>query len=348
MKGQAIEISWVSLWRILAVAVFVLALYLMREAVQILLLALVISTALHPPVDWLERRRIPRVLGTILIFLVTLSVLSFLIYTILPVVILELNSLLKDLTGLANQFFGIRAPINIVNFLTPNLNELTNILISGRVPFLDILGRLLGGAAFVLATLVLSFYLTASRSGIERFILAVFPADIEEQAINLYSRTSRKIGRWFQAQIVLSLIIGIVVFLGLWLLASITGEELTAGQSLVLGVIAAIFELVPIAGPIFAGGLAVLVAAGISLKLALYVLLFFVIVQQLEGNLIVPAVMKQAIGVHPVIILVALLGGAQIGGLIGILLAVPVVVFLQELVEDWVAVKKRRTREKLV
>lgn len=329
MARQITEVSWTTLWRILAIAVLVGALYLMKEALAIVLLALVISTALHPPVDFLARWRIPRILGTILIFLTVFAVLAFVIYALLPVVILELNSLIVDLSELTNRFFGFQAPTDFVNLLTPNLNNLTNLLLAGSVPFLEILGRLLGGVTFVIAVLVLSFYLTVSREGVERFLRAVFPRSMEEKVLKLYGRTKDKIGRWFQAQVILSVIIGTVIFIGLRLL----GVE----QALVLGVIAGLFELVPIAGPIFAGALAIVVAATQSLTLALWVLIFFVVIQQLEGNLLVPVVMRKAIGVHPVIILVALLGGAEIAGVVGMLLAVPTAVFLQEMTEDWKA-----------
>lgn len=329
MARQITEISWITLWRILVMAIFVGALYLMKEAVAIVLLALVISTALHPPVAYLEKWKIPRILGTILLFLAVFTLLAFIVYALLPVVILELNSLVGDLSELTNRLFGFEAPTDVVELITPNLNNLTNLLLAGNVPFLEILGRLLGGVTFVIAVLVLSFYLTVSREGVERFLRAVFPSAMEEKVLQLYSRTKGKIGRWFQAQVILSLVIGAVTFVGLKLL----GVE----QALVLGVIAGLFELVPIAGPIFAGALAIIVAATQSLTLALWVLIFFVAIQQLEGNLLVPVVMKKAIGVHPVIILVALLGGAEIAGVVGMLLAVPAAVFLQEVTEDWKA-----------
>lgn len=327
MTKQIMEISWGSLWRVVAMVVFVAALYLMREATVIILLALVLSTALHPPVGYLEKKRIPRILGTIIIFLLFFALLAFILYALVPIVILQLNSLLKDLAGLANQLFSIRAPENIIDLITPNLNNLTNLLLSGSVPLLEILSRFLGGITFVIAVLVLSFYLTISREGVDRFLRAVFPTAMEDKVLQLYGRTKKKIGRWFQAQIVLSVVIGIVVFIGLKLL----GIE----QALVLGVIAGLFELVPVVGPIFAGAFAVVVGATYSLDLAFYILIFFVAVQQLEGNILVPLVMKKAVGIHPVIVLVALLGGAEIAGLVGMLLAVPVAVFLQEVAEDW-------------
>ncbi len=334
-----IEISWGSLWRILMMAGLVVVLYLTRETIAILLLALIISTAFEPAVVRLEKWHIPRILGTIIIFLIALTILAFVFYAVFPIALLELNSLFRNLSGLANQFLGIKAPTEVINLLTPNLTNVTNLLLSGGVPFLSILGRLLGGVAFAVAVLVLSFYLTVSRDGVEKFLRAVFPEAMEDRVLQLYRRTKRRIGRWFQAQIVLSLVIGFMVFIGLWIL----GVE----QRLVLAIIAALFELVPVVGPIFAGALAVAIALADSLNLGLYVLLLFLGIQQFENHVLIPLVMRRALGIHPVIILVALFGGVQIAGILGMLVAIPVTVFLQEVVEDWVRIKSRRSRARL-
>jgi len=185
----------------------------------------------------------------------------------------------------------------------------------------------------------LSFYLTISRDGVEKFLRALLPESAESRVIQIYKKTRKKIGRWFQAQLMLSLVVGSAVFIGLWII----GVE----QNLVLAVIAAAFELVPVVGPIFAGALAVAVVAGESLRLGLYVLLLFIAIQQIENQLLVPLVMKKAVGINPVIILVALLGGAQVAGVIGMLVAIPTAVFLQEILNDWVEVKSTRSKKRL-
>jgi len=338
MTHAKLDISWVSLWRIIVMAGLVLVAYLVRETISILLLALVISTAFAPVVGYFEKLRIPRILGTIFVFLIALTILAFVVYTIVPITLLELSGLFENLGGLAEQFLGITSPTEITNFIDTDLSSLTNVLLSGGVPFLEVLGRLLGGVAFAVAVLVLSFYLTISRDGVERFLRAILPTSQEKKAVELYKRTRKKIGRWFQAQLLLSLVVGISVFVGLWFLG--------VDQSLVLAVIAAIFELVPLVGPIFAGALAVAVVMGESLQLGFYVLLLFLAIQQIENQLLVPLVMRRAVGINPVLILVALLGGAQIAGIIGMLVAIPAVVFLQEILNDWVATKDRRARRK--
>jgi len=339
MDRMKLDISWSSLFRVLAIGLAVYAAYLMRETISILLLALVISSAFDPAVDRLEKMKIPRILGTIIIFLIALTILAFVVYAILPITLLELNSLFENLSGLAEQFLGINAPSQIADFIDTDLSNITNLLLSGGVSFLQVLGRVLGGVAYAIAVLVLSFYLTISRDGVEKFLRAILPETMETKVVQLYRTVRKKIGRWFQAQLVLSLVVGTSVFVGLWFIG--------IDQKLVLAVIAAIFELVPVVGPIFAGAIAVAIAASESLRLGLYVLLLFLAIQQIENQLLVPLVMRRAVGINPVIILVALLGGAQIAGIIGMLVAIPAAVVFQEAINSWVEVKSSRNKKKL-
>ncbi|HZX00949.1 MAG TPA: AI-2E family transporter, partial [Candidatus Paceibacterota bacterium] len=138
------------------------------------------------------------------------------------------------------------------------------------------------------------------------------------------------------AQLILSFVVGFMVFAGLWLLG--------VKYAVILGIFAAIFELIPIVGPIFAGGLAVVIGFSESAATGIYVLLLFLVIQQLENHVLVPIMMQKAIDVHPVVILIALLGGVELAGFVGLILAVPAVVVASEVVNDWVAQKEINRR----
>jgi predicted PurR-regulated permease PerM len=332
------EISWVSLWRTVLMVGFCIVFYLTRETVAILLSAIIISTIFDRPVDVLEKHRIPRILGTILIYLLSFLLLAFLFYTIIPIAVIEFDNLMENLSGVLSQsmdsdLWGQSA------FLNPNVQQFTESLLSGGVSFLEMLGRLVGGVMFVIATLIMSFYLTVSRDGVKKFLVAIFPDAMENRVVSIYNKTKVRIGKWFQAQIFLSLIIGILTFVGLSLLG--------VKYALVLAVIASLLELIPLVGPIFAGALAVSIALTTSFTLGLYTLILFLGIQQLENNVLVPLVMRRRTGVHPVMILVAFLGGAQIAGLVGVLLAVPAAVFIQEMAEEWMSVKTSKRGRRL-
>ena len=337
MVQQNIEISWVSLWRVILILALGFALFLMRETVSILLLALLVSTIFDRPVDALERYGVPRILGTILVYILTFVFLAFLFYTVIPIAIIEFNNLLKNLSGvLEGSGFTFSGDLS---FFNTDIKYFTETLLSGGVPLIEILGSLVGGVAFMLAVIVLSFYLTVSRDGVSKFLVAIFPEAMEKKVLGLYTRTKARIGKWFQAQLLLSLVVGTLAFVGLSLLG--------VKYSLVLGLIAGVLELIPVVGPIFAGALAVSIGLTSSLTLGMYTLILFLGIQQLENNVLVPLVMRRHTGVHPVMILISILGGAQIAGVVGVLLAVPAAVFLQEMAEEWMSVKSRRSRGKL-
>ena len=201
---------------------------------------------------------------------------------------------------------------------------------------MDISTKFLGGLTFTVSVFVLSFYLTVDRGGVERFLRTVIPSIYEDRVLDIYFRIRKKIGRWFIGQLFLSFTIGLAVFLGLTLLG--------VKYSLVLGIVAGLFELVPYVGPIFSGSLSILVGLSTSLSLGIYTLILFIIIQQIENHLLVPTVTHLTTSLSPVVTLVSLLIGTKVFGFVGLVLAVPAAVLLQEIIEDWSISSKRFKR----
>jgi len=122
---------------------FCAVLLLVRETVAVLLVALVISTVLDRPVDVLEKHRVPRVLGAILVYLLSLALLAFLFYTIIPIAVIEFNNLLVSLGDILSESLSSDLWGQSI-FLNPNLQQFMEALLSGGISFLEILGRLVG------------------------------------------------------------------------------------------------------------------------------------------------------------------------------------------------------------
>ncbi|MEK7590550.1 MAG: AI-2E family transporter [Patescibacteria group bacterium] len=334
MNPNGLNITWASLWRVFFMIILATVLFFAVDVLVALFLAVVVSSALDPIVTWLEKKKIPRILGTLAIYIVAVFILAFIIYAIVPIALSEFSSLLNSLNEKISRpdlaFINISQLVDAIN---EGLGRVTNVLISGSQSFLDITSKFFGGIALTASVFVLSFYLTVGKDGVERFLLTILPPTYEARAIELYTKVRRKIGRWLRGQMLLSLVIGVTVFLGLWLLG--------VKYSLILGILAGIFELVPYVGPIFSGSVAVLVAATDSLTLGVYALLLFILIQQIENNVLVPAVMSLTTSLNPVVILISLLVGAKLFGFIGLILAVPAAVLLQEIIEDWSESRKR-------
>ena len=317
---------------------FVLALFWARQALIILFLAIVISSSIDGLVSWLQRKKIPRIFGTLLIFLVALTILALLLYTLIPIAIFELQSLLGNLKKIEIPIFGaldISQFVGIDKYLG-NLGNLADVLFSGGASFLNIVAAVFGNLALIIATLVLSFYLTVNRAGVEKFLRIILPIIYEDYIVGIYLRARKKMGRWLQGQILLMLVVGAATTIGLWILG--------VKYSLILGILAGVLEIVPIVGPIFSGTIAFLVAISESWILGLYVIILFLVIQQAESHLLIPLIMRKTVGISPVVVVIALLAGSQIAGLVGIILAVPTAVVLQEVIEDWERKKLKTQR----
>lgn len=324
---QTFEISWGGLWRVLFFILFAWLLFTAWDIFLALFLAIVISSGLEVLVNLLERRGVPRALGVIFIFMVVVLLLALLVYLVIPYLVTDLNSLLKSLeksplSPLVSQLLNTKSG---GTFLV-NVNKIASQFFAGDITPLVAFSNVLGGLGLAAAVAVSSFYLSLGRDGVERFIRAVFPKSSEEAALRVYERSSRKIGLWFRSQIVLSLMMGFLV----WGALSLLGVP----HALVLGGIAAVFELVPFVGPILAGALSTLFALVVSPTLALYTLIAFLLIHQFESHILVPLLTKKAVDLHPVIVIIALLVGIRAGGILGALVAVPAAAVLQEILEE--------------
>jgi len=330
---KVLEISWSTLWRILFFVIFVAVLFLGRQIFLGLFLAIIISSGLESAVDFLERRGIPRTLGVILIFLFAVLLFIVVIYAIVPLVIVDLNSIFAGLDKSKSAspwatLFNLKASQSI----SAVVGKLSQELFSGNVSPIDLFSRILGSVGLAVAVLVSSFYLSLSRDGVERFIGAVFPGEPEKIAMRIYERSKRKIGSWFRTQILASLIMAVLV----WGALMILGVK----HAFLLGILAGLFEIVPFVGPIVSGAAAVLAALSDSAGLALYTLIVFLAIQQFEAHVLIPILTRRAVGLHPVIVIIAILIGAQIGGLFGVLIAVPAAAVFEEILEEWSSSKR--------
>lgn len=328
METKVLEISWGSLWRILFFVLLVTVLYLGRQILLGLFLAIIISSGLESAVDFLERRGIPRTLGVILLFLFAILLLIIVIYAIVPLIIVDLNSIFAGFgKSQAASSWGLLFSLKASQSASAIVSKLSQALFSGNVSPLGLFSQTLGSVGLAVAVLVSSFYLSLSRDGVERFIRTVFPDVHEKMAIRIYERSKKKISSWFQAQILSSFIMAVLV----WGALTILGVK----HAFLLGILAGLLEIVPFVGPIVSGATAVLVALSDSVGLALYTLIVFLAIQQFESHALIPILMKRAVGLHPVIVIIAILMGAQIGGFLGVLIAVPAAAVFQEVLEGW-------------
>lgn len=329
-----VDISSKSIIRIILFGFLIIALYYLRSLILVILTAIVIASFVESGVRFWAKRRMGRTLSVILIYLFSLLVLAGVFYLFIPVVVSQIDELAKIIARYLPQVQQIQ---NTSGVIGANIGEsattLENIVTSFKAVtqgnsggLFQTLTVLFGGIANVVLIGVISFYLSVEEHGIEKFLRIITPVKQEEYVLSLWERTRKKISRWIQGQMFLGLIIGILAFIGL----SLLGIQ----YALIIAIVAALFELIPF-GMILATVPAVALGfAEGGTSVGLMTLGFFIVLQQIENYILVPLIVRRATGVPPLVVILSLLIGLKLAGFWGIILAMPVAVFLLELFTD--------------
>ena len=328
------DITTRSFVRAILVALGFVFLYVVRDILAVVLFSVVVASAVDPAARWFGRFHIPRVVSVILVYLIAFLVLAGAFYIVVPTLISETSQFISDAPSLLHGDFLSTTvlpllpdlPSSFSGLLDRVLAEAQGAIGSLTAGFLGTAVNVFGGAVLFGLLIVLSFYLSVQENGIEGFLRVVTPQEHEQYILDVWRRARRKIGRWLQGQVLLGVLVGVLVFLGLTILR--------VRFAFLLALLAAIFELIPIFGPVLAAIPAIIIALLQKPILGLAVLVFYVVVQQFENHLIYPVVVRTTTGVPAMVVVLALFVGGKLGGLLGILLAVPVAVVLMEVLND--------------
>ena len=319
----------------------VVLLYLLKEILVIFLLAIILASGIAPFANWLESKGIPRLLGVLLLYLVVFGLAIFVLSLIVPFLsqdfaqltavfpkVVERVSSSIDEVQTGSRYFDFLGEIqNILDALSTYLQQFSQSAVGLVV-------GIFGGVLSFLAIIVISFYLSVMKKGIENLLSSVLPEKYESYAIGLWKRSEVQVGRWLQGQLLISLLVGLLVYVGL----SAMGVKF----ALVLGILAMLLEIVPVAGPILAALPAIGLAFLQSPSLGIWVIVLYTVIQQVESHVILPLVLGKTTGLNPVVVIMALLIGAQLAGIVGAILAVPIATIIVEVIDDMARSKELR------
>src|SRR3989338_971167 len=343
LRPVSISITGGSITKGILVGLLFYVLYLMRDLVLVVLTAVVVASAIEPLTKWFARHRIKRVPAVLALYVILGVIFVGVVYFFLPLLVSEVSQFMTEFPRYADYarlWFPLGGPGSLAdsaNFgavtsdapLTVRslITNLSTIFSDASEGLLRTVSAVFGGVLSFILIVVLSFYLAVQEDGIGNFLRLITPNRHEEYIINLWRRSQLKIGLWMQGQLLLGLIVGVLVFLGLLLLG--------VKQALFLAVLAALFELIPLFGPILSAIPAILIAltdGGVGS--ALLVAGLYLIIQQFENHLIYPQVVKNIVGVSPIIVIIALIVGGKLAGFLGVILSVPVASAFMEYLGD--------------
>jgi predicted PurR-regulated permease PerM len=348
----SITISQRSLWLMAALAVAVLVLIaVFSQALGpliLLVLAIIIGEALRPLVARLERYHIPRPLAILMIYVAVIALAGVLIWLLLVSPLLsQIGSLTLHLPQYYHQVRDLLAHLrerlhaqgavgqaitNLAPSLVAALQQAAPALLAIPVTFIR---GIVGIFISVVAVLFMTLFWLLSSPKLKEFVVGLFPVTSQQQASSVLTSIGRTFGGYVYGTLIRMAVIGTLSGIGLAILQM--------PYALLLGILAGVTELIPYVGPWISGSIAVTVALlAVGPAKALEVAILFLVVFELEGNVVQPLALSRTVHVDPLLVLLAVLVGISLVGIIGAILAVPLAAGAQIVVEQVIAPATRR------
>lgn len=318
MTPRKIEISFKTIVITVGFLIALALLWFVRDILLLFFVCFMFMEAINPSVVRLEKLKIPRVLAIMLLYLLILAVISFSIAGIVPAFIEQTDSLVKNIPSLIKNvnFFGASAidlssQFKLIETLPGNIANAV----------LSIFGDIFSGLVVMMITL----YMLLERKNISTYAGRFFGDKWKVKSERILELLESRMGSWVNAMILLMIVIGVLSYLGYLVIG--------LKYAIPLAIIAGLLEVVPTIGPIVAVVLAALIGLTISPLTALLAVIWGIVIQQLENNFIVPKIMKESVGLNPLVTIFLLIIGAKLGGVIGALISVPVYLTIEIIVK---------------
>lgn len=333
-----------TIFRVFLIALLFVAglwfIYVTRQALVLIGIAFFLAIALNPPVTSLAKR-MPhgsRGLATAIAFLIVISALSLLIFSLVPPIVAQTRALVNNLPEIINSLDTAENPVadfarryDLVATLRQSQEQLTQQLSVASGPLLGVFGRIFSSAVAVLTVLALTFFMLIEGPGwIEKF-WQLQPKSQRARRRELAEKMYRVVTGYVNGQLLVASIAGVVAYLMLRLI----GIPFAAPLAAIVGV----FGLIPLIGATLGAAIVIIVALFKSLGAAIALFVFFVFYQQFENNVIQPIVQSKSVDMSPLLILVSAIIGVSLAGLVGALIAIPIAASLRILVNDYLARK---------
>jgi predicted PurR-regulated permease PerM len=316
--------------------------YRFHQVFLILFVAIVLSAAIRPIVRALNKVGIPKELAIILIYILLLALIASVVVLLLPLIIEQSNLVVESLpqTYQTIRERMLEHPNFFIWRVATELPETINLgpvqepapeeedVIQSVGQNLELIGLGVRGIFYTFGALVLAFYWTIDGQKNKTALLMLVPLDQRENAREITSEIQAKLGAFIQGQALLALIIGGLSFIAYTLIG--------LPYTLPLAIMAGLMETVPVLGPILGAIPALIVAYTVDPEKMLWVLVVTIIIQQVENNLLVPRVMKRAVGVNPLVTLLALTAFGTLFGFLGAVVAIPLAAIIQVLLDRFV------------
>lgn len=318
MNPKRIEISYKTIIFTVLFLISLKVLWELRSLIFLLFICFIFMEAVNPIITRLEKIKIPRALSIIILYLIILTVVSFALSGIIPI-------LIEQTAGLINTLPTFLANVKILGTSAIDLSSQLKILENLPANIAKTVFSVFSNVFSAFIVFVVTFYLLMERKNFPKYSFSIFGTDGKNKTIKAIENLENRLGSWVSAEILLMTIIGILAYLGY----SIIGLN----YAVPLAIIAGLLEVVPNIGPTVSTAMAAIVGLTVSPLTALMTVIWGIVIQQLENNFIVPKIMKETVGLNPLITILLIASGAKLGGIGGAILAVPVYLTFETIIK---------------
>ena len=339
MSPSRIKISLTTLLLIFTLGLLVILLWQLRSLLITLMVSVVLAASISPVVNWAEKWRIPRWIATIITYLTLIGGLTGVVLLIGPTALDQIQRLIRQLPSyletlrLITEDLAARlidTPPEFVRQFFDTQSVTTWGIRSTQQLVLRSYGLtrgLLGGVVTLILSIFISGYMVADSHSLIKSLVQLFPKPWDERLETQVMPISQRMGGYIRGRVLVSALLAVATSVGL--------SALGLGEfALGLGAIAGVTNLIPFLGPILGAVPALIVAVSQGGWLFLSVLIFFVVIQNVETYVLDPLLVGSSVGVHPLYQLLSVIGGVQVLGIVGALIIPPWVAGGAALVEN--------------
>jgi len=318
-----IEISHRTIFFTVAFLAFIWLILQIRDILFLLFISFIIMSVLRPFVEFFEKYKIPRALSILFLYIVVFGFFGVSLGSMFPALISQTTKFISDLPRY----------VNLLNpYLQIDIKSITSQLAPIGENLVKVTVEVFSNIVTLLMVLIFTFYLLLERKYIEQHLGNLLDIKTSRKIIEMLEAVEISLGSWLRGQLLLMGIISFLTYFGLLFLR--------IDFALPLAIIAGLFEIIPVVGPIISAVPAVLVAFTVSPFLGLAVAALYFIIQQLENHLLVPIVMNRTVGLPPLIVIVSLMIGSRLAGIAGAILSIPIMVMARALITVYFKDKK--------
>lgn len=338
MKDETIQnlhLDWQSAGKLAFLIICLYVLYILKDIIIWFIFALVVSILFNFLIDGLQKRRVPRIVSTTFLYLGFFALLGFFIYKTAPLLLSEIQDFIANLPVYLKKvspFFeklGVQSFKNTKVFTTTIQQNLTN----AGGSFGSALSSIFGGATSTALVIAMAFFISLERQFVEKILSAFSPPKYKEYLFGLWRRSKKKVSGWFVTRLIGVAFVGLGVYVVLMIL--------NVKYAFILALIAGVLDLLPFIGPLVAAVVLFTVVSLNSFLQAVFILVAFLIIQQIENHILFPIIFKKLIGLSPVLVLVAFAIGGELWGAAGAILGIPLAGVIYEIIKDYLIKRQR-------